>query len=277
MLESILRAAGADAVACGNIGHPVISAVAGEGRGRARRRAVELPAALVALGRPAAGCVLNVAEDHLDWHGSMAAYAAAKARALRGPVAIAGVDDPAAAALLAAAPAERRVGVTLAAPGPDQLGVSGGALVDRAFGAGPLADVAAVRPAGPSGTHRRARRRGAGPRARRRAPPPSPPGSRAFRPGGHRGALVGRVDGVSYVDDSKATNPHAAHAALSAGSGPVVWIAGGLLKGASVDALVAEHGAGPAGRGGDRHRSGGDRGRVATTRARCARRRGHAG
>jgi UDP-N-acetylmuramoylalanine--D-glutamate ligase len=46
---------------------------------------------------------------------------------------------------------------------------------------------------------------------------------------------------VSYVDDSKATNPHAAHAALAAVSGPVVWIVGGLFKGASVDALVADH------------------------------------
>ena len=52
--------------------------------------------------RPAAGVVLNLAEDHLDWHGSMAAYAAAKARALAGDVALAVVDDPGAAALLAA-------------------------------------------------------------------------------------------------------------------------------------------------------------------------------
>ncbi len=239
MLESILRAAGADAVACGNVGHPVVSAV-GEGRDVL---AVELSSFQLHWSPsvvPAAGCVLNVAEDHLDWHGSMAAYAAAKARALRGPVAIAGVDDPAAAALLAAAPAERRVGVTLAAPGPDQLGVIGGALVDRAFGAGPLADVAAVRPAGPSGiTDALA----AAALARAHGVPAAAvaAGLDAFRPGGHRGALVGRADGVSYVDDSKATNPHAAHAALAAVSGPVVWIVGGLLKGASVDALVADH------------------------------------
>ena len=116
MLEAILRAAGLDAVACGNIGYPVVDAV------RAGRRvlAVELSSFQLHWSPsvvPAAGCVLNVAEDHLDWHGSMAAYAAAKARALRGPVAVAGVDDPAAAALLAAAPAARRVGVTLGEPG----------------------------------------------------------------------------------------------------------------------------------------------------------------
>jgi len=306
MLESILRAAGHDAVACGNVGYPVVTAV-GEGRDVL---AVELssfqlhwsPSVL-----PAAGCVLNVAEDHLDWHGSMPAYAAAKARALRGPVAVCGVDDPAAAALLAAAPAEKRVGVTLAAPGPDQLGVDGGALVDRAFGGGMLVDVAAVTPGGPSGlTDALA----AAALARAHGVPPAAiaAGLAAFRPGGHRGAVVARVDGVAYVNDSKATNPHAAAAALTAAAaaltaaaagqaaptaaapgtaggttatagtaagrtsaasaasagtvaastastastasaastarGAVVWIAGGLLKGASVDALVAAHGPG---------------------------------
>jgi UDP-N-acetylmuramoylalanine--D-glutamate ligase len=49
---------------------------------------------------------------------------------------------------------------------------------------------------------------------------------------------VATVDGVDYVDDSKATNPHAAGASL-AGYPRVVWVAGGLLKGADVDPLVA--------------------------------------
>jgi UDP-N-acetylmuramoylalanine--D-glutamate ligase len=64
-------------------------------------------------------------------------------------------------------------------------------------------------------------------------------GLRAFEPGGHRGALVAERAGVRYLDDSKATNPHAAAAAL-AGHDRVVWIAGGLLKGAAVDSLVAD-------------------------------------
>jgi UDP-N-acetylmuramoylalanine--D-glutamate ligase len=247
MLEAILRAAGADAVACGNVGHPVVTAV-GEGHDVL---AVELSSFQLHWSPsvvPAAGCVLNVAEDHLDWHGSMSAYAAAKARALRGRVAVVGVDDAAAAALLATAPAERRVGVTLAAPGPDQLGIADGALVDRAFGGGALADVAVVRPAGPSGLTD-ALAAAALARAYGVSTAAVAAGLAAFRPGGHRGAVVGRVDGVTYVNDSKATNPHAADAALTAaaavrGDGAVVWIAGGLLKGASVDALVATHGPG---------------------------------
>ena len=182
MLEAILRAAGLDAVACGNIGYPVVDAV------RAGRRvlAVELSSFQLHWSPsvvPAAGCVLNVAEDHLDWHGSMAAYAAAKARALRGPVAVAGVDDPPAAALLAASPAARRVGVTLGEPGPGQLGIVGGALVDRAFrrvrrsergvGAEPRRVATRAdgsrRRAAPPGLDRRAGRRRAGPRRRRGA------------------------------------------------------------------------------------------------------------
>jgi UDP-N-acetylmuramoylalanine--D-glutamate ligase len=227
--------------------------------------------------------VLNVAEDHLDWHGSMAAYAAAKARALRGPVAVAGVDDPAAAALLAAAPAARRVGVTLGEPVPGQLGIVDGMLVDRAFPAFPaardvpkvasgasnapkatfgtsgadpdergtsgadpdegveLTRVADVHPGGPPGLTD-ALAAAALARAAGVAPRHVAAGLAGFRPGRHRADLVATVAGVRYVDDSKATNPHAAAASLAAQApAPVVWVVGGLLKGASVDELVAGH------------------------------------
>ena len=243
MLAAILRAAGRDAMACGNIGYPVVDAV----RAGHDVLAVELSSFQLHWSpsiRPYAGCVLNVADDHLDWHGSFDAYAAAKARVLRADVAVAGVDDPAAAALLAAAPAPRRVGVTLGEPGPGQLGVVGGTLVDRAFGGGDLVEAAAVHPGGPPGitdalaAAALARAHGAGPDAVRE-------GLDDFRPGPHRGGEVGAVAGVRYLDDSKATNPHAAEASIMARApAPVVWIAGGLLKGASVDDLVARHGRG---------------------------------
>ncbi len=241
MLAAVLRAAGHDVVACGNIGFPVVTAV----QNGHPVLAVELSSFQLHWSpsiRPLVGCVLNVAEDHLDWHGSMAAYAAAKSLALRGPVAVAGVDDPAAADLLAAAPAgARRVGVTLGEPGPDQLGVREETLLDRAFGGGPLIAADAVRPGGPPGITDAlaaaavARAYGVDPEAVRA-------GLLDFRPGRHRSADLGVVAGVRYVDDSKATNPHAAGAALAASAGvPIVWIAGGLLKGASVDELVARH------------------------------------
>ena len=134
-------------MACGNIGYPAVDAV----RAGHPVLAVELSSFQLHWSpsiRPAAGCVLNVAPDHLDWHGSMDAYAAAKARALLGPVAVAGIDDPRAAALLAACPAPRKVGVTLAAPRPGQLGVVDGVLVDGDI---ELIEAAAVTPGGPPG------------------------------------------------------------------------------------------------------------------------------
>lgn len=60
----------------------------------------------------------------------------------------------------------------------------------------------------------------------------------AFRLGRHRAEVVAVADGITYVDDSKATNPHAAEASVLAYP-RVVWVAGGLLKGTSVDAEVA--------------------------------------
>jgi UDP-N-acetylmuramoylalanine--D-glutamate ligase len=248
MLAAILRAAGRDALACGNIGYPVVDAV----RAGHEVLAVELSSFQLHWSpsiRPAAGCVLNVADDHLDWHGSFAAYAAAKAQALRAGVAIAGVDDPAAAALLARAPGPRRIGVTLGEPERGQLGVVDGVLVDRAFDGifdgdddgVPLVEAAAVHPGGAPGivdalaAAALARAAGVGPDAVRA-------GLDDFRPGPHRGGVVATAGGVRYLDDSKATNPHAAAASLAAqGRTPVVWIVGGLLKGASVDELVARN------------------------------------
>jgi UDP-N-acetylmuramoylalanine-D-glutamate ligase len=105
--------------------------------------------------RPEAGVVLNIAEDHLDWHATMDDYAADKAGVLRGRVAVAGLDDPRAAELLAAAPAPVRVGFRLGEPAAGELGVRDGMLVDRAFAAGPdglaLAAVSSIPVPGPVG------------------------------------------------------------------------------------------------------------------------------
>jgi UDP-N-acetylmuramoylalanine--D-glutamate ligase len=242
MLAAILEAAGRDAAACGNVGTSVIDTV----RAGRRELAVELSSFQLYWSpsvRPDAGCLLNIAEDHLDWHGDMAGYLAAKARVLTGRVAVAGVDDPVLATALAAAPAARKVGITLAAPAGGQLGVRDGALVDRAFAGDPsgveLVGLDEIRPAGPSGwldalaAAALARSVGVTPE-RVRA------GLDGYRPGPHRGSVVGEVGGVRFVDDSKATNPHAAAAAL-AGYSRVVWLAGGQLKGASVTELIAQH------------------------------------
>ncbi|MFD4642285.1 UDP-N-acetylmuramoyl-L-alanine--D-glutamate ligase [Lentzea sp. NPDC058436] len=237
MLESILHAAGADAVACGNVGLPVVDALLA---GR-RVLAVELSSFQLHWApsvRPQAGVLLNLAEDHLDWHGGMAAYAQAKAQVLTGDVAIGWLEDDLVVDLLRAAPAKDKVGFTLDEPEPGQLGVRDGWLVDRAFADDePLVEVAKIRPAGPPGiadalaATALARAYGVPSEAVRE-------GLEAFEPAAHRAVLV-TVDAadVKYVNDSKATNPHAAVASLRAFDS-VVWIAGGLLKGASVEDMV---------------------------------------
>lgn len=259
MLESILRANDMQVTASGNIGWPVIEAVlaggeGGSGGGTAGDAADPEPRqAVIAVElssfqlywapsiRPAAGVVLNVAEDHLDWHGSMEAYAAAKARALTGRVALAVIDDPGAKALLAAsmgsaARARLAVPIMSGRPFPGALGVRHGQLVDAAFGQDELIAVDEVRPAGEHNVTNALAAAGlalaVGVRAAAIAR-----GLQNFTPGGHRNVLVARRSGVRYFDDSKATNPHAALASLQAFD-RVVWIAGGQLKGASVDDLV---------------------------------------
>ncbi|WP_447008548.1 UDP-N-acetylmuramoyl-L-alanine--D-glutamate ligase [Saccharothrix isguenensis] len=241
MLESILRAAGLDAVACGNVGLPVVDALLA---GR-RVLAVELSSFQLHWSpsvRPFAGVLLNLAEDHLDWHGTFEAYAAAKAGVLTGEVGIGGVDDPVVASLLARAPARAHIGFTLGSPEEGQLGVHDGQLVDRAFGASDtvLLPAADVRPGGPPGIAD-ALAAAALARAHGVPAPAVARGLREFRPGAHRAVLVATDGGVSYVNDSKATNPHAAAASLRSHES-VVWVAGGMLKGASVDELVRAEG-----------------------------------
>ncbi|MBV9090283.1 MAG: UDP-N-acetylmuramoyl-L-alanine--D-glutamate ligase [Mycobacteriaceae bacterium] len=237
MLHAMLVAAERRSVLCGNIGNPVLDMLDQP----AELLAVELSSFQLHWApslRPDAGVVLNVAEDHLDWHGSFAAYAAAKARALTGRVAVAGVDDPVAARLLDAAEAPVRVGFRLGEPAAGELGVSDEALVDRAFADGlALAPVSVIPMAGPVGVLDAL----AAAALARAVNVPSEPIAGAlasFRVGRHRAEIVAVVDGVTYIDDSKATNPHAAQASIAAYP-RVVWVAGGLLKGASVDDMIA--------------------------------------
>lgn len=237
MLHAMLTAAGKRAVLCGNIGNPVIDVLAEP----SDILAVELSSFQLHWApslRPEAGVVLNVAEDHLDWHGSLAAYAQDKARALGGRVAVVGLDDPVAASLLETADAEVRIGFRLGVPGAGELGVVDGTLVDNAFAdALALADAASISVAGPVGVLD-ALAAAALARAVDVAPEAIAEALAGFRVGRHRAEVVGTHDGITFVDDSKATNPHAAQASIAAYP-RVVWIAGGLLKGASVDELVA--------------------------------------
>lgn len=237
MLFAMVMAQGQRAALCGNIGRPVLDVLA-----------LSVDVLVVELSsfqlfwspslRPEAGVVLNIAEDHLDWHGNFSGYVAAKAQALQGRVAVAGLDDSSATAVLAHSDALVKVGFRCGEPDVGELGVRDGMLIDRAFADDlELAPVALIPVAGVIGVLD-----ALGAAALARAvgvlPAAIAAGLSGFDRGAHRGEVVAVADGVRYVDNSKASNPHAAQAAVLAYS-RVVWIAGGLLKGASVESMVA--------------------------------------
>ncbi|WP_371482170.1 UDP-N-acetylmuramoyl-L-alanine--D-glutamate ligase [Kitasatospora sp. NBC_00315] len=248
MLASILTAAGRRTAAVGNVGVSVLDAVLADEPYDVL--AVELSSYQLHWApslRPHSAAVLNLAPDHLDWHGSMEAYAGAKGRIYQGNAVacVYNTADPATEELVREADVEegcRAVGFTLGAPGLSEFGVVDGLLVDRAFvpdrqkNAAELGSVEDVNPPAPHNIANAlaaaalARAYGVDPKAVRE-------GLRAFRPDAHRIDEVAVVDEVTYVDDSKATNTHAAAASLAAYR-PVVWIAGGLAKGATFDDLV---------------------------------------
>ncbi len=258
MLESMLRAAGLRTVSAGNIGLSLVEVVMAEDtpEGALDAIAVEVGAPQLPFLHsmsPQASVCLNIAEDHVDLFGSFEEYVAAKARIYERTqvAAVYNVADPVTRRMVEDAEVVegcRAIGFTLGVPDISMLGVVEDVLVDRAFvpnraqAAQEIGVVGDVRPAAP---HNVANALAAAALARAHGIPATAvrDGLRAFQPAGHRIADAGVVDGVRYVDDSKATNGHAAQTSLLAYD-RVVWIAGGMAKGQQFDELVratAEH------------------------------------
>ena len=252
LTEAMLRAAGIKAIAVGNVGTPILDAI---------RDPVEYDVFAVELSSfqlhwseslsPVASVCLNVAEDHVDWHGSYDSYLADKAKVY---------ERTQKACLYNAEQIEtermvenadvvegcRAVGFTTVTPAISMLGVVEGLLVDRAFieerrdsaaELASMADLGALAPrhmvANALAAAGLVRAYGIEPKAVRQ-------GIQDYVPGNHRIQPVARHNGVLWINDSKATNPHAASASLAAFSN-VIWIAGGLSKGVTYDDLVREH------------------------------------
>jgi UDP-N-acetylmuramoylalanine--D-glutamate ligase len=248
MLDSILRAAGLRSVACGNVGLPLVEAVMDPTPYDVL--AVELSSFQLHYTdsmRCESAAVLNVAEDHLDWYSSMEDYAADKGRIYENVerACVYNAADPATERLVREADVvegARAVGFTLGIPEVGMVGLVEDVLADRAFieqrqdNAAELCTVADLASPAP---HFVANALAAAALARAHGVPAVAvrDGLRAFAPDGHRIAEVAVVASVTYVDDSKATNPHAAKSSLLAYDS-VVWVAGGLAKGASFDELV---------------------------------------
>lgn len=239
MLASIMQHAGYQAEAVGNIGVSVAEAVS------APQRIDVLVAELSSFQLhwssqlvPDVVVLLNLAEDHIDWHGSMAAYAAAKAKVLAAPLAIAGLDD----ALVQQYVTTPVMGFTMHPPQVGQVGVTDGTIVDNLHGTPQnIVPVAGLEPPGPAGIYDALAATAA---AVALVPDLQPlviaQALQSFKVAGHRGQQVAEARGIVAIDNSKATNPHAADSAL-AGHDSVIWVAGGQLKGAEVDDLIARH------------------------------------
>jgi UDP-N-acetylmuramoylalanine--D-glutamate ligase len=246
LLAAMLTADGRDVRACGNIGTPVCEAAADAGPNTVL--VAELSSFQLRFAghlRPQVGVLLNLAPDHLDWHPDLAAYGAAKARLWEaqqpGDWAVANADDPLTVALRDRHAPAGHAAFSGSASVPLGVGVEDGMLVARLpAGVTPLLAVTDL-PA-PQAPHLVANVAAAATAALLAGAAPSAvvTAARAFRPGRHRLEVVATDPrGVRYLDDSKATNVHAATAALRA-VGSAVWIAGGLAKGVELAPLAAE-------------------------------------
>lgn len=230
---AMLEASGINAPPTGNIGSPLSEHV-----GR-RHDAVIVEVSSFQLRfcegfHPAAAAITNVAVDHLDWHGSDHSYRSAKARIFMNQtpedLLVYDVDDEGAAALVGSAHSE------LFPVSGHHLPPGGGGVADERLVIGdveieigdlPSSDPTHLVNIASAGAL--ALRMGATSEGVARA-------AKGFTPGAHRRTVVGRSNGVTWIDDSKATNPHAALASIRA-LGPVVLIAGGLAKGTDVTPL----------------------------------------
>lgn len=250
MTAAILEAAGLRATAAGNVGFPLLDAVLAEPSFEVL--AVELSSFQLHWSRtlaPQVAALLNLADDHLDWHGGFDAYTQAKHAIFRAAyngsgIAIGNADDSRVRAALAALPAQaRQTMFTLGEPKPGQWGVRDGlvdgVLVDWATGTVPI-EVLPVSDIRPRGSHNVANALAAAAMtsAHGVATEVIARGLRGYQPEPHRNEYIATIDGVEYINDSKATNPHAALASIESYRS-IVWIAGGLLKGVDIDALVA--------------------------------------
>lgn len=237
LLASMLAHGGVPSIAAGNIGLPLIDAISEVGEGGAIALEVSsFQLAAIDTFRPKVAVLLNIAEDHTDWHGSIDAYAAAKARIIENQLAddhfVVNAHD--ARAMAIAERARSRVIRVLTDDAPhDGIGILNGEVMWRGEPIFDIGDILLPGRAGLEDTLAAAAAAlsfGVGLDEIRAA-------IRAFAPLRHRLEEIATVDHVRYIDDSKATNPHATLAAVS-GLTDVVLIAGGRSKGIDLSSLA---------------------------------------
>jgi UDP-N-acetylmuramoylalanine--D-glutamate ligase len=254
MVESMLIAGGKRAIACGNIGTPILDAI---------RDPLGFDVLVVELSsfqlhflchiEPFSSAVLNLADDHIDWHGSFEAYSDAKAKIYENTrvACVYNLSDSATEKMVENADViegARAIGFGTGLPARSQVGFVEDILCDRAFlddrgnsaleiaTLDDLAQIGVLTPhlmANAAAATALARSYGVAPEDIRTA-------LRNFKLDAHRIELIAQRDGISFIDDSKATNPHAAAASLNSFEN-IIWIVGGLLKGVDISDLVAKY------------------------------------
>lgn len=242
MVAHILKTAGLNARACGNVGTTVIDSVLSDEK--FDYLVLELSSFQLHWLSEAqfiSSAILNIAEDHVDWHGSFDNYAKDKISILdKSTTAILNGDDGEVVGRTSHW-LGRKIFYSLDTPAPGELGVVEELLVDRAFvpdveEAGFIAELTEIVPTVPHHISNAlaaaglASTIGISREVIREA-------LISFKPGKHRIEEIADHRGVKWIDDSKATNPHAAAASILANFS-VIWIAGGLAKGASMPPLV---------------------------------------
>lgn len=243
MAAAMLREAGVSAIACGNVGTTVIESV--ESSEKYEVLVLELSSFQLHWMREAsfvAAAILNIAQDHVDWHGSFTEYARVKGSILdRSSTGIFNAGDLE-VVNQAAHWQGRKVFFSLDTPAPGELGIVEELMIDRAFVSDPqeaamLAEVVDVKPTVP---HNVANALAAAGLVRALGVNPESIQSalQKFSLGRHRIEEVAVHDGVTWINDSKATNPHAAAASLLS-SLSSIWVAGGLAKGAEMSELIS--------------------------------------
>lgn len=254
LVNHVFEVAGLRSISCGNIGTPILDCIRDEIGFDVL--VVELSSfQLHYLGeiKPFASALLNVDLDHLDWHGSVEAYAQAKGKIFNGveSACVYNLADKTTLELVERADVQegaRAIGFGLGFPGPSNLGYSDGLLVDNAYSPNRkakeiefLAEIDDIEKIGVVTKHllqnigaaaALVRAYGVSSRAVAKA-------IATFKLDAHRIELVLENNGIAWIDDSKATNPHAAAASLSSFES-VIWVLGGLLKGVDIEPLVAE-------------------------------------
>ena len=242
MVQSIFDYSSMRGIACGNVGEPVISVLnSGDSYDYLALELSSFQLEWSQYARYEAVALLNIAPDHIDWHGSFDLYASAKLRLLdASEIAVINGEDSE-SVLRASAWSGRKVFYFLDTPQPGELGLVENLLIDRAFVSDPsvahdFAQLSDIRPTVPHNVSNAMAAAGLA-RAIGITHEEIRQGLQNFTLDRHRLEVVLEEDGITWVNDSKATNPHAAAAALMSQISSI-WIAGGLAKGAAMSPLI---------------------------------------